>query len=133
MFLGSSQNEFSVGRWFLQCFQKSIEGLRRQHMNLINDVHLIATGLRRYAYLFNKAADVFHRVVGGGIELMNIEGVTVLERKAAVARAAGFCFRRQVLAIDGFGKNTGAGGFTNTAGTTEQKCLSKLIVLDRIF
>jgi len=37
-----------------------------------------------------------------------------------------------MLAVDGLGENTGAGGFTHTAGATEQVCVGKVLVFNGI-
>jgi hypothetical protein len=42
-------------------------------MNLIDYIDAVFSNLRGDPYLVVKAADIFHLVVGSGIELMNVE------------------------------------------------------------
>ena len=102
-------------------------------MNLINDIDLVFSGLRRYAHLFDQAANIIHRIVGRRIQFVNVERVAVLEALAGVANTACLALRRQVLAVDGFCKDTGAGRFTDAPRTAEQEGLRKLVVFYSIF
>ena len=46
-------------RRFFQCLQKGIECGGRQHVYLVNDIHLVLADLGRDAYLLNQGTDVF--------------------------------------------------------------------------
>ena len=59
MFLSGGQNENGMLWRFFQCLQKSIESGGRQHVHLIDDVHLVLADLGRDAYLLNQGTDVF--------------------------------------------------------------------------
>ena len=59
MLLSGGQNENGMlGRLF-QCLQKGIECGGRQHVYLVNDIHLVLADLGRDAYLLNQGTDVF--------------------------------------------------------------------------
>ena len=59
MFLSGGQNENGMLWRFFQCLQKSIESGGRQHVHLVDDVHLVLADLGRDAYLLNQGTDVF--------------------------------------------------------------------------
>ena len=64
---------------------------------------------------------------------MNIERTAIVERHTAGTFIAGFAIILQVFAVDGFGQNTGTGGFAHTPWTTKQKGMRQRVVADRIF
>ena len=73
MFLGSGQNEYHVCGWLLECLQECVERCCRQHVNLVDDKHLVLAKLGRYAGLLHQRLDVLNRVVGCSIELEDVE------------------------------------------------------------
>lgn len=52
---------------------------------------------------------------------------------AGAAFAAGLYIGRGVFAVDGFGEDTGAGGFAHTARTAKQVRMRQVVVPDRVF
>ena len=102
-------------------------------MHLVDDVDLVATGLRGYCNLAHKFADVFDTVVRSCVEFENIHGAAISKTAAAFTFAASFGVGGKVGAVDGFGQNAGTGGFANATGTAEKKGLGKLVGADGIF
>jgi hypothetical protein len=97
--LGCRQDEDGV-RWrLLQCLQECVEGRIGEHVDLVYNIDFELTELRRVAHLIDQAADILHRVVGGGIQFENIERVGL-----------GLFLK----AVDEPGHNAGAGSFTYT-------------------
>ncbi|CAI8409997.1 MAG: Uncharacterised protein [Cryomorphaceae bacterium] len=115
MFLRSGQNKDGMRRRFLKCFQERIEGLLREHVHLINNVHLEFPGLRRKTYLVNQATDVIYRVVRSGIQFKDVQRQ--------------FLFAQLGTRIDYFGENARTRGLTYTARTTEQQGLRQMVVV----
>jgi hypothetical protein len=107
-------------------FQERVEGRGAEHVHLVDDINLVFAQLRREAHLVNQIADIVNRIVRGRIELVYIERLAGVERVAALAPVTGFSFRGHRAAIDGFGKDARAGGFSYAARTAEQVCLGKL-------
>src|ERR1700749_2937102 len=105
MLFGGCQNKNGIMRWFFQRFQESIKSRLRKHVHFVDDVYLVSAGLWRYSYLLYQAADVINRVIGCCIKLVDIKRITVLERNARVAYAAGFAIWLQIFAINGFGQD----------------------------
>ena len=66
-----TQYENGVRRRFFKGFQKSVEGLRRKHMDLIDDIDAVPAHLRRNLYLVHKGLYVLHTVIRGRIQFVN--------------------------------------------------------------
>src|SRR5947209_18638295 len=75
--LGRGKNEFRVWRRLLQRLEQSVEGLRRQHMNFVQDVDLVARADRRIADRVVDLAHVIDAVVGGSIHLDDVDVPTL--------------------------------------------------------
>lgn len=98
-------------------------------MHLINNVHLVLTGLRRYAYLLYQRAYIVNRIVRGRIQLVNVERAVGVEALAGLALAAGLVVVAQVLAVNGFSQNTGTGGLPYAARTAKQERVRQMAAL----
>ena len=133
MLLGRSQDEDGVCRGFFERLEEGVEGGRAEHMDLIDDEYAVAAGLRRNVYLFDKALDVFDRVVGGGVELMDAVGTPLRERPAAFALAAGLHVGARTGTVDGLCKNTRGAGLADSAGTAEKIGMRQLPPRNGVF
>ncbi len=79
--LGSGQNEDYVFGGFFQSLQQSVTGGTRQHVCLIQDVDLVCTpGYSNRPHICPDLPYVFHLVVGSGIQLDDIERITLGDR-----------------------------------------------------
>ena len=58
MLFGSGKDEDSMCWRFFQCLEEGVECRCREHVNLVDDKHLVFPDLRRYAHLFYKLTDV---------------------------------------------------------------------------
>ena len=68
--LGGCKYKYGVCRRLLEGFEEGVEGLLREHMHLVYDIDTVFAHLRRHPDLVHKGLDVFHSVVGCGIELV---------------------------------------------------------------
>src|SRR5882762_7295072 len=68
------QDENGIRRRLFQGLQKGIEGRGTEHMYLIDDIDLTLAFLRGKTHLLHQRPDIVHRIVAGGIELMDIQG-----------------------------------------------------------
>ena len=116
--LGGSEDKDCMLRWLLQSFQEGIERRRREHVNLIDDEYRVLTNLRQHSYLLDKIADILHRVVRCGIQLMDIERAVFVERTARVALVARLG-TYGVLTVYRLGEDSRTGCLTHTAGSAE--------------
>ena len=129
MLLRRSQNEQSMMGRFLQCFQKCIESRRTQHMHLIDNKDLVFSDRRRNAHLVDQGTDVIDRVVGGGIEFMDIIRTLLVEGLAGFAFVTGFPVGSRIQTIDRLGKDTGTRSLAHSTGTAKEVGMSQLVTL----
>ena len=80
-------------------------------MHLVNDVDLEAAALRQIYRALPEIPDVLHAVVGSSINFNDVGECTPFCIPADIAGETGIALRRAVLAVDGLGQNSGAGGF----------------------
>ena len=130
--LCGGEDEDHMGWRLLKRLQEGVEGCRRQHVNLVDDEHLVASHLRRYARLLHESLDVLHRVVAGGVELKDVKRALLVERLAALTLVACFALCRGVHAVDGLCKNAGTRCLAHSARATEQIGVRKLAALHRV-
>ena len=109
--LSGGQNEHRVRRRLLQCFQERVERRLAEHVHLVDDVHLVLPLLGRDAHLIHNAADVFDLVVGGCVQLKDVE------RHGLVLH---------VKPVDGAGKNPRRGRLAHPARATKEVGLRDL-------
>ena len=133
MLLSSGKDEDGIGWWFFQSLQEGIEGLRTQHMHLINDVYFVFTLLRGEADLVGQFTDVVDGVIAGSIQFKYIERAIIAKTCAIATGAAGFHVCGWMLAIDGFGQDTGTSSFTHASRPAKEIGMSQMLVADRIF
>ncbi len=133
VFLCRGQDELGIRRRLLKGLQEGIESGLAEHVDLIDDVDLVLSDLGRDAHLLHEVADVIHRVVGGGVQLVDVERGIVVESPAGLALVTGFHVLRGVEAVDGLGHDTGAGRLAHATRAAEQESLRQGVVLDGVF
>ena len=132
MLLGCRQDKHGVLGRLLQILQEGVEGLLREHMNLIDDEERILAYLRHDAHLLDQSADVVHRVVRCGIELVDVERASLVEGAARFALVAGLR-AVGIQAVDCLGEDTRTGGLTHAARPAEEVGVRQLTTLDGVF
>ena len=132
MLLGGGQDEFGVRRRLFQSLQEGVESRCRQHVDLVDDVDFVLSDLWWDPHLVDQAADVFHRVVGGSVQLVDVERGVVVEGAARLTFVAGLKVLGRVEAVDGLSHDTGAGGLAHTARTAKQEGLCQSVVADGV-
>ena len=120
MLLGGCKDEYGMCRRFLESLEESIEGCRRKHVYLIDDVDAVLPHLRRNLNLLHQVADVIDTVVGSGIQLVDAVGTSLAERKAGFAFPARIHLRGRIRAVDGFGEDSRGCGLSHSPGTAEK-------------
>ncbi len=68
----ASTNTVCGGR-LLERLQERVPGRLGEHVGLVEDVHLVASGHGREGDRLAQFADVVHRVVGGGVHLDHVQ------------------------------------------------------------
>ena len=116
--VGGGQHEHDVVGRLLERLQQRVRRRRREHVDLVEDVHLRAPG-RAERGLGDEVADGLHAVVRGRVELVDVEAGAALDREARGALAARLAVDR-VLAVEDLGEDAGGGGLAGAAGPGEQ-------------
>ena len=101
-------------------------------MHLVDDKHLVLAHLRRYACLLHQRLDVLHGVVRGRVEFKDVQRPLLVETLATLTLVACLALCRGVLAVDGLGKDAGAGGLTHAAWPAKQVGMRQFAALHRI-
>ena len=101
-------------------------------MYLVDDEYFVTPQLRRDARLLHQGLDVLHGIVGGGIELKDVQGALLIERLARLTGVAGFAIGSRILAIDRLGEDAGASGLSYTPRPAEQIGMGQLPALHGI-
>ena len=130
--LGGGQDEDGVCRGFFQCFEEGVEGGLREHVHLVDDIHAVLSYLGRHLNLLHECLDIFHGVVGRGIQFVDAVASPLLEGDAGLALPAGFHLGTRVGAVDHLGEDTGRGGLTHAARSAEKVCVRELPPPDRV-
>ena len=130
--LGRRQNKDDMCGRLFQRFQQRIEGRCRQHVHLVDDIHLILAGAGGVGGLVPQVADVIHAVVGGCVHLHHIQQAAVVDAFADLARPAGITIDR-MQAVDRLGKDLGAGGLAGAAHTGKQIRMAHTACGDLVF
>ena len=120
-----------MGGRLLEGLQKGIEGRGREHVYLVDDEHRVAPDLGNDAHLVDQRADVLHGVVRRGVELVDVQRATLVERAARFAFVAGLGTVGR-KAVDRLGEDAGAGGLSHSAGAAEEVGVRQLSALDGI-
>ena len=89
-------------------------------MDLIDDKHAVTARLRRDAHLVGQVTDIVDTVIGGAVKLVDVVGTLLVKRLARCALVTGFTIRSGMFTVDGFGKNAGTGGLSNSSGAAEK-------------
>ena len=103
--VGGGQHEDDVGGRLLQRLQQGVRGRRREHVDLVDDVDLLAARGPEGGP-GHQVAHGFHPVVGGGVELVDVERGALGDLDAGGADPAGLAVP-QVGAVERLGQNPG--------------------------
>ena len=129
--IGRREQELDVGRGLFQGLQQGVEGMVREHVHLVDEVHLV-TGPRRcvgdVVQQFARLVDLGAR---GGVDFDEVDeatGVDFTAGRAAAARLAGDA----LLAIEGLGEHARERGLAHTASTGEQIGMVEAVAIEGV-
>ena len=128
--VGGGQHEHDVRRWFLERLQQCGLGRLRQHVHLVEDVHLVPTG-RAERRLLDEVAHRVDTVVAGRIELVHVVAGAAFDGEARVALAARLAIDR-TLAVEHLGEDARRRGLAGAARAGEQVGLPLALIDDRV-
>ena len=116
--VGGGEHEHDVARRFLQRLQQRRLGRLRQHVHLVEDVHLVPPG-RAQLGLLDQVAHRLDAVVAGGVELVHVVADAALDLEARCALAARLAVDR-ALAVEDLGEDAGRCGLAGAARPGEE-------------
>ena len=116
MHLGGGEDENHVGRRLFQRLEQGIKRTGGQHVHLVDDVHAVGAADGGECHLVTQVADGVHAVVGGGVDLGDVQDGAVVDATADGALVAGVAVHG-MLTVHRLGQDFGAGGLARTTAT----------------
>ena len=92
--LRGCEDEHHVGRRFLERLQQPVEGLLRQHVDLVDDVDLVPEAGGGVGGVLAQAADVVDAGVGGPVDLLDVGPGADLRARGHVRHGVGWALFR---------------------------------------
>ena len=129
--LGGGEHEHGVRRRLLEGLQKRVPSRRREHVSLVQDVHLAAPADRRVGDALAQLADVVYGVARGGVHLDHVQRARRGDRHARLTLAAGLN-RGPALAVQARGEDLRHRGLARASRADEQIGVVDLPALDRV-
>ncbi|MDF9865854.1 hypothetical protein M2437_004836 [Methylorubrum pseudosasae] len=122
--LGGREHELGVGRRLLQRLQEGVERLLREHVDLVDDVDLVAGRDRRVADAVDDAAHIVDAGMRGGVHLQHVHVPGFHDRLAVLAefrhRHGGAGIRLPgAQVVEAAGEDAGGGRLADAAHARE--------------
>ena len=117
--IGGREEKLHMRRRLFQRLEERVEGALRQHVDFVDDPHLVARTHRRVGDLLLEVAHIVDRGVRSGIDLDHIHFTASLDPQATFALQARLN-RGTALAVQRLGKDARRGRLARSARTTEQ-------------
>src|SRR5690554_815104 len=127
MLLGGGKNKDGMRGRLLQSLEERVERGLREHVYLINNIHLVLANLWRDTHLVNQRSNIVDPVVRGRVQFMDIVRSLFVECYTRFACVARLVIGRWIQAVDCFRENTRTGGFTHATWSTEEVSVRELI------
>ena len=128
--LGRGQHEDHVVGRLLERLEQGVLGTRCEHVHLVQEVHLGATG-RAERHLAQQVADVVDLVVGRGVEFVQVERGPGLDRDTRLALAAGLAIGR-IRAVQHLGQDAGSRGLAGAPRAAQEVGVMDPTVASRV-
>ncbi len=128
--VGGGEHEHHVRRRLLERLQQRVRRRGRQHVDLVEDVHLGATR-RAQRRLADEVAHGVDAVVAGRVELLQVVRGARLDGQARVAHAAGLALL-QVGAVERLGEDAGGRRLARAAWAAEQVGVADALLAHRV-
>ena len=120
-----------MGRWFFQGLEQRIEGMRRQHVHLIDEVDLVAAPGRRVLHVVEQLAGIFHLGTAGRIHFDQVHEAAFADFHTGGADPTG-TGTDTLFAIQATGQDARDGGLAHPAGAGEQIGMVQAILIQRM-
>ena len=117
--IGRRQQEFDMGRRLFEGFQQGIKAVARQHMHLIDEIHLVAPAAGRVLHIFEQLAGIFNLGARCSIDFDEVDKTSLCNFHTRRTGATGLR-ADALLAVQAFSEDAGDSSFTHAAGTGKQ-------------
>ena len=118
--VGGGEQELGVLRRFLQRLQQRVEGVSRQHVHFVDQVHLVLATGRAVLRVLDHLAHVVDAGVARRIDLQQVEEPAGIDIDADRAHAA-WLGADAALAVEALGEDPRDGGLADPARSGEQE------------
>ena len=112
--LGRGEDELDVRRRLFQRLEQRVERRRREHVDFVDDVDLVARSAGPKLHVLAQLADLVDAVVAGAVDFQDVDvfaGGDGLADVALVARRR----RRPLHAVERLGQDAGGAGLADAA------------------
>ena len=138
--IGSAQDKDDVTRRLLKRLEQRVERLRREHVDLVDDVNLVGAAHRGEAHRVDDfLAHIVHARARRGVELVNVRMRALGDRRALRAGTVGVAAGRTcragalgLLAQQRLGEDTRHGGLARTTRAAEQVRMAQAALGHRV-
>ncbi|MBV6417113.1 MAG: hypothetical protein CMLOHMNK_01750 [Steroidobacteraceae bacterium] len=129
--IGGREQELDV-RWrLLERLQQRIEGMLREHVHFIDEIHLAAAGRGRVLHVLEQLARVVDLGARRGIDLDQVDEAALVDGPAGRTRTAWFG-RHPGLAVQALREDARDGRLADTARAREQERMVHAVVGQRV-
>jgi hypothetical protein len=118
-------------RRLFERLEQRIEAVAREHVHLVDEVHLEARPRRSIGDVFEQLAGLVDLGARGGVDFEQIDEATAIDLATGRADAAGMG-ADALLAVECLGQDAGECGLADAAGAGEQIGVVELIAVERI-
>ena len=121
--IGGREQELHVRRRLLERLEERVEAVRREHVHLVDEVHLVAPPRRRVGHVVQQLAGLVDTGARGRVHLDQVDEATRVDLAAGAAGAAGLAGDAVRLAVQALRQDTRDGRLADAARAGEQECV----------
>ena len=129
--VGRGQQEDHVRRRLLEGLEQRVEAVVREHVHLVDEVHLVTATGRRVLHVLEQLAGLLDLGARRGIDLDQVDEATRVEFLAAAALPARLGANAR-LAVECLGEDARDGGLADAARTREEVGVVQAALLERV-
>ncbi len=129
--IGGREQELDVRRRLLERLQERVERALREHVHLVDEIHLVAAARRRVLRVVDQLAHVVDAGVAGGVDLEQVDEAARVDLAARAALAArGRC--RPLLAVQRLGEDARDRRLADAARPGEEERMVQPARIERV-
>ena len=118
-------------RRLFEGFEERVEGVAREHVHLVDEVHLVTPPCRRVENVLQQFARILDLGARRRVDFQQIDKTAVGDLPASAAHPTG-CRGDALLAVEAFGNEPGERGLAHAAGARQQVGMMEPIAAQRV-